>query len=153
MPCYPLRLREELFSCILAVTQCLKYLPNRVPCMAIACLATPCLTLPHVAHVKLHKTCMFNAMGELGPCKHVREIHCRFLMAPCIDMCVTMKLQLSITIIANQKHIQREIQCYFPCHIPDNTSSVLQHDYCKRICYVIKFLLAWKSFYCRVPNF
>ena len=67
MPCYPLRLREELFSCILAVRQCLKDLPNRVTCMAFTCLASPCLTLPHIAQAKLHKTCMFNAMGEHGP--------------------------------------------------------------------------------------
>ena len=45
-----------------------------------------------VVYSKLHETCMFHAMRKRGPCKHVTGVHCRFLMAPHLDMHVTVKL-------------------------------------------------------------
>ena len=55
-------------------------------------------TTAHVAHGKLHKTGMFHAPRKRGPRKQVTGMHCRFLVAPCVDTHVTMKLKLSDTI-------------------------------------------------------
>ena len=44
-----------------------------VPFMDITCVATPCLTIPHVALSKLHDTCTFHTMRKGGPRKHIKD--------------------------------------------------------------------------------
>ena len=41
-----------------------------IPCMHMDIL---CMAIPHVAHGKLHETCMFHATRKCGPCKHMTE--------------------------------------------------------------------------------
>ena len=40
----------------------------------VACVAIPCVTIPRVAHDKLHAACMFHAMRKRGSRKHVTGI-------------------------------------------------------------------------------
>ena len=72
-----------------------KYLPKHVLCVAVICVATPCVTMPCVVHGKFHEMCMFHTTRKRGPCEHMTEVHCSFLMAPHIDMRVEVKLKLS----------------------------------------------------------
>ena len=60
--------------------------------MTVKHVAIPCLTIPRVAHGKLHEPCMFHATTKHGPRKHVTGMNCRFLVAPCMDMLGTVKL-------------------------------------------------------------
>ena len=50
--------------------------------MAVTRLATPCMGNTHMAHSKLHETCMLYVMTTHGPRKHIMGMHCSFLMAP-----------------------------------------------------------------------
>ena len=55
-------------------------------------MATPYLTIPHMAHSELHETCMFHTTRKCGPHKHAMGMHCGFFVVPPMDMCVTVKL-------------------------------------------------------------
>ena len=94
MPCLSIEAKRRIVS----LHSCSKALLNIYISMFLALLLHLCLTIPCVVHCKLYKMCMFHAMRKRGPHKHIVRMNCRFVMAPRMDMCVTMKLKLSSTV-------------------------------------------------------
>ena len=60
--------------------------------MAVTSMTIPCLTIPCIVHGTLHELFMFHVTRKRGPHKHVMGMHCRFLMAPLVDMHGTVKI-------------------------------------------------------------
>ena len=78
IPCLFVQIEKRVVS----LHSCSKaLLPKRVPCVVVTCVATRCLTIPCMAHGKLHEMCMFHATRKCGLCKHVTGMQCRFFVA------------------------------------------------------------------------
>ena len=65
-----------------------KDLPTCIPCAAITCVATPCVAIPYLTHGKLHEMCIFHTMRKRGPCKHIKGLHCSFVMADTCEVII-----------------------------------------------------------------
>ena len=60
--------------------------------ICVACVAISRVTIPHVAHNKLHEMCMFHATRKRGSRKHVTGLFKDFIVVQRVFMRVKMKL-------------------------------------------------------------